>query len=586
MTTSLDLFPPPRRIRFSNGSCASTDRVHRLSEPVGRPGPEAYALRIDPEGITLRASGEAGLFYAEQTLRQIREQCGDSLPCLEILDWPAYPARGFYHDVTRGKVPTLKTLLTLAETCAAHKVNQLQLYVEHTFAFRRHPEVWQGANPLTAEEILILDARCAELHIDLVPSFSTFGHFYTWIRKKFPELNELEHDVSSDPFCWWDVQQHYTLDCQNPASIELVREIITETRPLFRSRYYNICADETNDLGKGRNRAPARQKGVGRLYLDFVNQICEAVRGAGAVPMFWGDVIGNHPELLGEVPPDAILLDWDYSPELSRSLAPRIRAVDREFYVCPGVWGWKAWLPQYATAHRNITRFAKFGLQHGAGGFLNTDWGDYGNINSLGPSLPGLILGASAAWNPSSPRLARNRFEAAISRRVFGDPSGRLLGLLRQATSKQRGSWEPMTWCFQPPSTDFTGNWFDPASGLPKEVLKFPASVHARALRAITALEKEALRVLASSNPADPVIADEIRVGLLGLRAMEQFYLVALHSARKSRTCAVAPSTAAESLRELDKQLTRVWMLRNKPSELRRVRKVLQSAAERCESLG
>ena len=42
---------------------------------------------------------------------------------------------------------------------------------------------------------------------------------------------------------------HYTLDCRQPAAFALVAEMIRELRPLFRSKHFNLCCDETFDLG-------------------------------------------------------------------------------------------------------------------------------------------------------------------------------------------------------------------------------------------------------------------------------------------------------------------------------------------------
>ena len=56
-------------------------------------------------------------------------------------------------DVSRGKVPTLETLYTLADTLAAYKYNQLQLYTEHTFDFQSHPLIGRGAGSLSADDI-------------------------------------------------------------------------------------------------------------------------------------------------------------------------------------------------------------------------------------------------------------------------------------------------------------------------------------------------------------------------------------------------------------------------------------------------
>jgi len=573
----MNLLPLPRRVRKLAGYCAKPRRITRVLEPVNRPEAEAYRLSIAKDGITLRAATPAGLFYAEQTLAQLREENEKRLPCMEITDWPDFPVRGFYHDVTRGKVPTLKTLLELAETCARYKINQLQLYVEHTYAYKNHPEVWKNSGALTAKEIKTLDARCAELHIDLVPSFSTFGHFYTWIHNKFPELNELERDVSGEPFCWWDRMMHYTLDCQNPKSIEIVREMIREVRPLFRSKYFNLCADETFDLGTGRNKALAEKVGKGRLYVDFLKQIMAAVKEADAIPMFWGDIIGHYPELLPEIPTEAIALDWDYGPELKSTKAELMEKSGRAFYICPGVSGWNAWLPNYGRAYKNITRFAKVGRKHGASGLLNTDWGDFGHVNTLGTTLPGLITGACSGWHVQSPALQLARFEKTVSQTCLGDSTGKLLELLSKYAGSSKATWPMVCWMYQPRSKDFPDDWFDAASGLPNDVLKNPAEAHVQALKKLQTLQKRIEKILTRCRPKDRLIVKEIQVGMLGMQVMEEIYLVRLHRAGKLSKSAVNPKESARRIGKLEHDLSFVWNKRNKPSELFRIQTVLKA---------
>jgi hypothetical protein len=579
----MNLLPLPRRIEKIVGYCAKPKRVIRILSVVGRPEPEAYRLTVGNNGIVLQSATEAGLFYAEQTLAQLRKEEA-KLRCVDILDWPDFPVRGFYHDVTRGKVPTLKTLLQLAETCAHYKINQLQLYVEHTYAYKNHPQVWKNSGALTAKEIQTLDARCAELHIDLVPSFSTFGHFYTFIHDKFPELNEMERDVSRDPFCWWDRMMHYTLDCQNPKSIALVREMIREVRPLFRSKYFNLCADETFDLGKGRNKELAEKVGNGRLYVDFLKQIMAAVKEVDAIPMFWGDIIGHYPELLPEIPTEAIALDWDYAPQLKNTKAELMGKSGRAFYICPGVSGWNQWLPNFSRAYKNITAFAKVGRKHGASGLLNTDWGDFGHINSLGVTLPGMILGACASWQVDSPGLVEASFNSAISRTVFGDTTGKLLALLSDYAGIGPANWAQICWLYQPRSKDFPDDWFD-VSGLPNDMLKHPAQRHLSALKKMKGLQVRIEKILVRCRPKDRLIAKEIQAGMLGVQVMEEIYLIRHQRAGKIKALPIKAREVAKRVRELDKKLSAVWKARNKPSELYRIQKVLAAAAKDMEKV-
>lgn len=78
--------------------------------------------------------------------------------------------------------------------------------------------------------------------------------------------------------------------------------------PLFHSDKFNICADETFDLGKGKSRAYCEEKGVGNAYVEYVSQLCSYVKTLGCTPMMWGDIIVKYPDLLSQIPEDTIFL--------------------------------------------------------------------------------------------------------------------------------------------------------------------------------------------------------------------------------------------------------------------------------------
>jgi hypothetical protein len=367
--------------------------------------PESYRLTVSPDGAEFRAASAQGLFRAVATFMQlvinsVDAGAGVAMPCVDIVDWPDFPVRGFYRDVTRGRVPTLDSLKRLADTLAFYKLNQLQLYVEHTFAFSFIPEFSRGNTPLTADDILELDRHCVDRCVDLVPSLSTFGHLYELLRlPRFEHLNELDVRASETPRDLWDRMAHYTLDVGNPESFELVSGMIGEYAPLFSSRWFNICCDETFDLGKGKNAARAEREGVGRLYIEFVNKLVGAVKSAGKEPMLWGDIVLKHPEYIPELPAGTVFLNWDYAPDAVEEPVKRFRDAGVTQYVCPGVQGWSRFAADVDRACANISRMVRFGRDAGAGGVLNTDWGDCGHVNLPATSCHGLVFGAALSWD-------------------------------------------------------------------------------------------------------------------------------------------------------------------------------------------
>jgi hexosaminidase len=120
---------------------------------------EEYELTITPNGIELVAGSPRGIFYGVCTLVQLITQSPNhQIPCLHIADYPDFPNRGVMLDISRDKVPTMATLFDLVDLFASWKINQLQLYTEHTFTYRNHREVWEHASPMTEQDILELDA--------------------------------------------------------------------------------------------------------------------------------------------------------------------------------------------------------------------------------------------------------------------------------------------------------------------------------------------------------------------------------------------------------------------------------------------
>ena len=149
----------------------------RVADDPGRGAHrEEYRLTVSPGGIEAVGASPAGCFCALQTLSQLSRFEKGEVPCCVIVDWPDFTVRGLLHDVTRGKVPTLKTLKLIVDRLAALKINQFQLNFEHAFGFSFDPTICGPQEGLTPAEVQDLDRYCQERFIDLVPALATFGH--------------------------------------------------------------------------------------------------------------------------------------------------------------------------------------------------------------------------------------------------------------------------------------------------------------------------------------------------------------------------------------------------------------------------
>ncbi|MDF2698688.1 MAG: hypothetical protein K0Q49_244 [Haloplasmataceae bacterium] len=389
---------------------------------------EEYEINVLSKKIQIKGGSQKGLYYGLQTFIQLVINYKANIPCLSIHDKPYFANRGFYHDITRGKVPTLETLKYLVDVAAFYKLNQLQLYVEHSFAFDNFTEIWLDATPITSEEILLLDKYCQEKHVELVPSLSTFGHLYTVLRShSFKELCELEN--TDAPFGLIDRMLHHTLDVSSSKSIEFVESMIEQYIPLFSSNKFNICCDETFDLGKGKSKNLAEELGNGKLYVDFLNKVIEIVRKHNKTVMVWGDIIAKHPEYINEIANDVIFLNWDYTKNPNENRIKLFSESKKPFYQCSGTWGWNRLPADIDLSHQNILNMCKFGVDYKAIGILNTDWGDCGHLNTLSGSFPGLIYGASYAWNPTKD-LDLDEINQKISFIHYQDQENQIMNLL------------------------------------------------------------------------------------------------------------------------------------------------------------
>jgi hypothetical protein len=384
---------------------------------------DGYQLKVQDGRITIRAGNAAGIFYGTCTLRQLLQQYGADVPALSVTDWPDFPVRGVMLDISRDKVPTLQTVLDLVDRLASWKVNHLQLYMEHTFAYQNHPEVWAAATPFTAQDILELDAYCRQRHVELVPNQNSLGHMERWLKfERYKSLAECPDGFTRNG----THSQPTTLDPFNPGSIELIAELYDELLPQFQSRLFNVGGDEPWELGQGRSRAVMETKGEGRGYLDYLLKLHDLVTARGHQMLFWADIIIGYPSLVPEVPRDMVALEWGYESEHPfNEHCAQFAQAGVPFYVCPGTSSWNSLVGRTDNAVGNLRSAAANGLDHGAMGYLNTDWGDNGHWQPLPVSYLGFAYGAALSWAYHANEQID--LPTALDRFAFED-SGNVLG--------------------------------------------------------------------------------------------------------------------------------------------------------------
>ncbi|WMT43243.1 glycoside hydrolase family 20 zincin-like fold domain-containing protein [Paenibacillus sp. D2_2] len=71
----------------------------------GQISEQGYHLSIQENGVTIEYADLAGLNYSLITLKQIYNQCSNTIPYLKIKDAPDLKVRGLMLDIGRDKIP-------------------------------------------------------------------------------------------------------------------------------------------------------------------------------------------------------------------------------------------------------------------------------------------------------------------------------------------------------------------------------------------------------------------------------------------------------------------------------------------------
>lgn len=499
---------------------------------------DEYVLNIDEKFIKITSDGVKGAFYAIQTLRQLFR--GECLPVCVIEDKPDFAYRGFYQDITRGKVPKLETLKELIDMMAYYKYNSLQLYVEHTFECEEYADSIERTGCITADEIKELDSCCRENFIDFIPSIATFGHIYELLEKdRYKHLQEAEN-FRQENHMWHERSIHHTIDPTKKESFDLICGIIDKYMPLFSSEYFNICCDETFDLMKGKHK----DEDTAALYVEFVLKIAEYVKAKGKKVMMWGDIILQHEDYISRLPDNMVYLNWSYGkcpPE------DKIAALkDKAQIVCPGTNTWHRISECVDISEDNISIMAEYAKKYGAKGILTTNWGDFGNMCSLELAMYGFILGAEKSWSEST--KADKDFKCRVNSLLYENENA-------------------VDYIFEISRIQSDIDWKAVAYLYSEKVLGYKAAYVLLEKEVVEEAQKACEKILARlKNESKNRFLEEMACAAWGIEVMAE--LLGLYAGYD-----INRNTSTE---EWLSEYSRLWLLKNKPSELHEIQAVFE----------
>lgn len=190
--------------------------------------PDQYTLTVTTKKITIQASGNTGIYYGIQTLKQLMRD-HTHVPGCVIKDEPAFPFRGFMIDVGRNymSLPLLKKQI---EVMAAYKMNVFHFHATEDIAWRleskKYPQLHAPDNMLrnkgmfyTVEEIRELISFCKERYIEFIPEIDMPGHSAAFRRA-------MKTDMQTD------------------SGLLIVKNLLNEFCDTYDVNYVHIGADE------------------------------------------------------------------------------------------------------------------------------------------------------------------------------------------------------------------------------------------------------------------------------------------------------------------------------------------------------
>ena len=485
------------------------------------------------------------------TLRQLARLHGGRLPTGTIRDWPDLPVRGVMLDVSHDKVPELDTLRALIDRLAEWKINHVELYAEHTYAYPGHEMVWERADPYTAADVEALDRYCRERHVALVPNQNCLGHMNRWL------LHDPYRALAMDPDGYTMMGMRRppsTIEPTAPGSLDLVRGLLGELLPHFSDhRYVHVGLDEPWEL-------PAERFDD---YLAWVRTLRALPEVAGRELLIWGDVLAAHPDRLGELPPGVTVCEWGYDaghPWDARLGALAAAGIPR--WVAPGTSSWLTILGRTTNMRNDIAEAADAAATHAATGMLTTDWGDNGHLQYPAVSDPGLAYAAAAGWC-----LNTNRdldIAGALNTHCYDDPTGRLGAVVVELGDVHR-LLTPQVWNVATLVLPLYFPQLDVGRG---PLAGATADEYQAVEEALAELDGRLDRVAARRDDT-PLIVAELRnsIALVRLLTVDARARLAVGGALADVDHATCHGLA-EQLRPVIAEHDRLWRLRNRPGGL------------------
>ena len=367
-------------VRVTDAATAKSIILTRKTAPE-KLGEQGYLLSATADNITIRANGQAGLFYGTRSLLQIIQKgsSGPYVKGMEITDWPDIGQRAVHYD-TKHHQDKAEYVRGFIRDLADYKINVLIWEWEDKFAYKSHPEI--GApGAFTMDQMQELTRYAQKYHIQIVPLIQGLGHVSFIL--KWPQNSHLREIAASNwQFC-------PLKDGSYDLLLDLWKEAMEATPG---SEFLHIGCDETYELGQGIEcgcKAKADEvdkKGLMKIFLD---RNIDNLSKSGRKIITWSGVYGRGAKAKG---PKGYYCNYVYDPNpgIEHLFLPyfyRIRR-DKEISGC------------LENSYKRLSPAAMSGTYDM---MINTSWDDSGLHNQVW--MMTFVNSAENSWSGKAPAL-------------------------------------------------------------------------------------------------------------------------------------------------------------------------------------
>jgi hexosaminidase len=286
-------------------------------------GPEGYRLEVRDGEARIEADGDAGRFYAQETLRRL--SAGGPPPDVRIADRPRFAYRGVMLDVARHFFG-VADVCRVIDHAAAYKLNVLHLHLSDDQGWRLAIDAWPHLTEFgaqlavggdqggfyTKDDYRAIVRYAAERFVTVVPEIDTPGHTHAALCS-YPELAGGEESAP----CTGTEVGFSSLDAHDELTYRFLDDVFGEVAALTPGPYLHIGGDEAHSTSK-------------EDYLAFMARVQPLVAKHGKRLVGWEEIAS------ASLAPGTLVQYWNTMGPRGHDLARAAAAQGAQLIMSPG----------------------------------------------------------------------------------------------------------------------------------------------------------------------------------------------------------------------------------------------------------